>query len=205
MALTHALLLSLAEQSGSGYELTNRFDRSIGYFYSATHQQIYRTLRRMEDDSWLRCQVVDQEGRPAKKVYTVAELGYRELSRWIASSEGTDMRDLALKVRAATYADSDVVVEQIRAQRNAHAAALEGYLHMQKRQFPAPDQLSGAALPNTSSYAEASAWRKASPTGATKCCQLCPSHMSQPGLTKVKSMSNSYPTLLSPWISDSRR
>lgn len=144
--LTHALLLSLAEQSGSGYELTNRFDRSIGYFYSATHQQIYRTLRRMEDDSWLRCQVVDQEGRPAKKVYTVAELGYRELSRWIASSEGTDMRDLALKVRAATYADSDVVVEQIRAQRNAHAAALEGYLHMQKRQFPAPDQLSGAAL-----------------------------------------------------------
>lgn len=146
MALTHALLLSLAEQSGSGYELTNRFDRSIGYFYSATHQQIYRTLRRMEDDSWLRCQVVDQEGRPAKKVYTVAELGYRELSRWIASSEGTDMRDLALKVRAATYADSDVVVEQIRAQRNAHAAALEGYLHMQKRQSPAPDQLSGAAL-----------------------------------------------------------
>lgn len=146
MALTHALLLSLAEQSGSGYELTNRFDRSIGYFYSATHQQIYRTLRRMEDDSWLRCQVVDQEGRPAKKVYTVAELGYRELSRWIASYEGTDMRDLALKVRAATYADSDVVVEQIRAQRNAHAAALEGYLHMQKRQFPAPDQLSGAAL-----------------------------------------------------------
>ncbi|MDO3279529.1 PadR family transcriptional regulator [Mycobacteroides abscessus subsp. abscessus] len=146
MALTHALLLSLAEQSGSGYELTNRFDRSIGYFYSATHQQIYRTLRRMEDDSWLHCQVVDQEGRPAKKVYTVAELGYRELSRWIASSEGTDMRDLALKVRAATYADSDVVIEQIRAQRNAHAAALEGYLHMQKRQFPAPDQLSGAAL-----------------------------------------------------------
>ncbi|AWG52735.1 PadR family transcriptional regulator [Mycobacteroides abscessus subsp. abscessus] len=146
MALTHALLLSLAEQSGSGYELTNRFDRSIGYFYSATHQQIYRTLRRMEDDSWLHCQIVDQEGRPAKKVYTVAELGYRELSRWIASSEGTDMRDLALKVRAATYADSDVVIEQIRAQRNAHAAALEGYLHMQKRQFPAPDQLSGAAL-----------------------------------------------------------
>lgn len=146
MALTHAILLSLAEQSGSGYELTRRFDRSIGYFYSATHQQIYRTLRRMEDDSWLHCKVVDQEGRPAKKVYTVAELGHRELSRWIAGSEGTEMRDLALKIRGATYADPGVVVEQIRTQRDAHAVLLDGYRQMEKRQFPAPNQLTGAAL-----------------------------------------------------------
>lgn len=146
MALTHALLLSLSEQSGSGYELTNRFDRSIGYFYSATHQQIYRTLRRMEDDSWLHCQVVDQEGRPAKKVYTVAELGRRELSRWVNSPEGTEMRDLALKVRAATFGDPEAVIAHVRTQRNAHAVALDGYLQMEKRQFPAPDQLSGAEL-----------------------------------------------------------
>nr|WP_199345186.1 PadR family transcriptional regulator [Mycobacteroides chelonae] len=146
VALTHAILLSLAEQNGSGYELTSRFDRSIGYFYSATHQQIYRTLRRMEDDSWLRCTVVDQEGRPAKKVYDVAELGYRELSRWVNSSEGTDMRDLALKVRAGTYGDIDMVVEHIRVQRDTHLVMLDNYREMEKRQFPAPDQLTGAAL-----------------------------------------------------------
>ncbi|MUM16624.1 PadR family transcriptional regulator [Mycobacterium sp. CBMA271] len=146
MALAHALLLSLAEQNGSGYELTSRFDRSIGYFYSATHQQIYRTLRRMEDDSWLRCTVVDQEGRPAKKVYDVAELGYRELSRWVNSAEGTDMRDLALKVRAGTYGEIDAVVEHISVQRDAHAVMLDNYREMEKRQFPAPDQLTGAAL-----------------------------------------------------------
>lgn len=146
MALTHAILLSLAEQNGSGYELAHRFDRSIGYFYSATHQQIYRTLRRMEDDSWLRCTVVDQEGRPAKKVYDVAELGHRELARWVNGPEGTDMRDLALKIRAATYADLDLVIEHIRVQRDAHAAMLDNYRQMEKRQFPAPDQLTGANL-----------------------------------------------------------
>jgi DNA-binding PadR family transcriptional regulator len=146
VALTHAILLSLSEQSGSGYELTHRFDRSIGYFYSATHQQIYRTLRRMEEDGWLHCTVVDQEGRPAKKMYTVAELGRRELSRWVDSSEGTEMRDLALKIRAATYGDPDVVAEYIRAQRDAHTAMLDNYRQMEKRQFPAPSRLSGAAL-----------------------------------------------------------
>ncbi|BBZ03212.1 hypothetical protein MCHIJ_26490 [Mycolicibacterium chitae] len=33
MALPHAILVSLSEQSGSGYELASRFDRSIGYFW----------------------------------------------------------------------------------------------------------------------------------------------------------------------------
>ena len=44
VALPHAILVSLCEQSGSGYELARRFDRSIGYFWNATDQQFYITL-----------------------------------------------------------------------------------------------------------------------------------------------------------------
>ncbi len=75
MALPHAILVSLCEQAGSGYELARRFDRSIGYFWAATHQQIYRTLRVMEDDGWVRATTVAQHGRPDKKVYAVAGPG----------------------------------------------------------------------------------------------------------------------------------
>ena len=46
MALEHAILVSLTERAGSGYELARRFDRSIGFFWAATHQQIYRVLKR---------------------------------------------------------------------------------------------------------------------------------------------------------------
>ncbi|HJR40413.1 MAG TPA: PadR family transcriptional regulator, partial [Nocardioidaceae bacterium] len=53
MALEHALLVSLSERPGSGLELSRRFERSIGFFWNATHQQIYRVLRRMEDDGWV--------------------------------------------------------------------------------------------------------------------------------------------------------
>ncbi|MEU0155402.1 PadR family transcriptional regulator [Micromonospora fulviviridis] len=42
MSLEHAILVSLLEQPASGYELARRFDRSIGRFWTATHQQIYR-------------------------------------------------------------------------------------------------------------------------------------------------------------------
>lgn len=40
MALEHAILVALAERSATGYDLARRFDRSIGFFWRATHQQI---------------------------------------------------------------------------------------------------------------------------------------------------------------------
>ena len=64
MALEHAILVSLLEKPGSGYELARRFDRSIGHFWTATHQQIYRVLKRMEADGLLAVREVAQQ-RPA--------------------------------------------------------------------------------------------------------------------------------------------
>lgn len=154
MALPHAILVSLSEQSGSGYELARRFDRSIGFFWSATHQQIYRTLRAMEDDGWVHATPVVQQGRPDKKVYTVAEAGRDELARWLAEpltgrgSSVTDnrTRDLAVKIRAAAYGDLAALRDQVRALRTERAALLDTYRGFEKRQFPDPSALSGSAL-----------------------------------------------------------
>ncbi|MCV7229909.1 PadR family transcriptional regulator [Mycolicibacterium komossense] len=154
MALPHAILVSLSEQSGSGYELASRFDRSIGHFWSATHQQIYRTLRTMEDDGWVHVTPVTQQGRPDKKVYTVAESGRAELARWIAEpltgdgSAATDSRtrDLAVKLRGAVYGDVSALHQQIVALRAERAALLDVYRGYEKRQFPEPGALRGAAL-----------------------------------------------------------
>src|SRR3954462_10363666 len=85
MSLEHAILVSLSERPASGLDLTRRFDRSIGFFWSATHQQIYRVLARMEADGWVRCRHVAQHGRADKKVYAVAAAGRGELRRWLAT------------------------------------------------------------------------------------------------------------------------
>mgnify|MGYP006161823219 CR=1 FL=1 len=53
MALEHALLVALREQPASGLDLARRFEKSIGFFWHATHQQIYRVLGRMERDGWI--------------------------------------------------------------------------------------------------------------------------------------------------------
>jgi DNA-binding PadR family transcriptional regulator len=158
VALPHAILVSLCEQSSSGYELARRFDRSIGYFWRATHQQIYRTLRVMEDEGWVSVTPVVQQGRPDKKVYTVSDAGRAELARWIAapisparSGRGsavadTRSRDIAVKVRGAAYGDVAALRAQIGSLRAERASLLDTYRGYEKRQFPNPSALGGTVL-----------------------------------------------------------
>jgi DNA-binding PadR family transcriptional regulator len=147
VALPHAILVSLCEQSGSGYELTHRFDRSIGYFWSATHQQIYRTLRTMESDGWVSATVVSQQGRPDKKVYTVSDAGRSALARWIAAPLGSGgTRELAVKLRGAGYGDRAALLDQVLSLRAERAQLLDTYRGFEKKQFPDPTVLRDSAL-----------------------------------------------------------
>ena len=143
MALEHAILVSLTERAGSGYELARRFDRSIGYFWPATHQQIYRVLRRMDEAGWVKHTEIAQDGRPDKKVYRVAAAGRAELSRWLAEPEDPAvLRDgLGVKLRGASLGSVDVVLKEIERHRAEHTTRLEVYRGIQKRDFPKPNTL----------------------------------------------------------------
>jgi DNA-binding PadR family transcriptional regulator len=148
MALEHAILVSLTERAGSGYELARRFDRSIGFFWPATHQQIYRVLRRMDDAGWVTHTDVAQEGRPDKKVYEVSAAGREELTRWLA--EPVDiavLRDgLSVKIRGASVGDTAAVLREVERHRGEHAALLEVFRGIQRRDFPKPAKLNGREL-----------------------------------------------------------
>jgi len=147
MALEHAILVSLSERAGSGYELTRRFEKSIGLFWSATHQQIYRVLKRMEEAGWVAVDVVAQSGRPDKKVYTVSDAGRAELARWLAAPDpSAGPVELAVKIRGASFGDPAKVAEEIVRHRANHAERLDVYRQIEKRDFPAPSALTGRHL-----------------------------------------------------------
>ncbi|KRF19318.1 PadR family transcriptional regulator [Nocardioides sp. Soil797] len=148
MALEHALLVSLSERTASGLELTRRFDRSIGHFWTATHQQIYRVLGRMEKDGWVRSETVAQQGRPDKKVYEVTEPGRLELERWIAEpTAGDPLRSsLMVKFRGASYGDRAALLEQARERLDEHNKRLALYEHLVGRDYADPSTLDGHDL-----------------------------------------------------------
>ena len=148
MALEHAILVSLAEKASSGYDLARRFERSIGQFWSASHQQIYKVLARMEADGWVAARVVAQDGRPDKKVYEVTDAGRAELRDWLARPSAVDVArsELAVKIRAASHGDAGELAAEIRRHRDAHAERLDGYTENEKQEFPDPGRLRGARL-----------------------------------------------------------
>ncbi|MEU7005523.1 PadR family transcriptional regulator [Streptomyces sp. NPDC046332] len=141
MAIEHAILVSLLEKPGSGYELARRFERSIGYFWTASHQQIYRVLKRMESEGWIDVQDVPQQGRPDKKEYSVAALGRTALSTWLHEPiEPESIRhDLAVKIRGAAFDDPAALIGEVERHRQAHTERLARYLAGEERDFTGPD------------------------------------------------------------------
>jgi len=148
MALEHVLLVALRERSGSGLELTKRFERTIGFFWHASHQQIYRTLARMADDGWVEVETVVQAGRPDKKVYAVSALGEKALAEWLATPSPPERlrTEVAVKMRGASYGDRAAVLHELAGRLADHRARLAAYRQMETEQFPDPADLGETAL-----------------------------------------------------------
>jgi DNA-binding PadR family transcriptional regulator len=140
MSLPHALLTALLEHPCSGSELAGRFDRSIGYFWPATHQQIYRELGRLEQAGWV--ESLPPTGRGGKRVYEVLPAGRAELARWTGESQQPKpLRDeLMVRLRAeAAIGPTPALLREIERQRQLHAQKLELYRQIEARDFPGED------------------------------------------------------------------
>ncbi|MFI6638376.1 PadR family transcriptional regulator [Streptomyces sp. NPDC050504] len=141
MSLPYAILTALLEKPSSGLELTRRFDKSIGYFWSATHQQIYRELGKLEEAGLIRALVPEQPVRGQKKEYEVLPEGRAALAAWVALPEDPrPPRDpLLLRMRAAAVVGTAGLAGELRRHLALHEAQLAQYLAIEEKDFP-PDR-----------------------------------------------------------------
>ncbi|BBH17610.1 PadR family transcriptional regulator [Nocardioides baekrokdamisoli] len=138
VALEHALLVSLREHPASGSELARRFAKSIGFFWSATHQQIYKVLHRMAADGW-----IEGDADQARTTYTLTPLGDQVLADWISSPTPPEKtrNDLAVKMRAASFGDRTHLLSELAELVAEHRIRLAHYEAMQRRDYPDPSTL----------------------------------------------------------------
>ncbi|WP_406206062.1 PadR family transcriptional regulator [Kitasatospora sp. NBC_01560] len=138
MSLPHAILTALLEKPSSGLELTRRFDKSIGFFWSATHQQIYRELGRLETAGLIRTLPQPGPVRGQKKEYDVLPAGRAELERWTAAAgEPKSIREpLLLRLRAAAVVGTAGLDADLARHLALHRAQLADYLEIEQRDFP---------------------------------------------------------------------
>lgn len=144
MSLSHAVLTSLIEKSSSGYELARRFDKSIGYFWHATHQQIYRELARMEAAGWITSSSAPDAGKTRKREYQVLAPGRAELARWASEPcAPLDLRDeLMVKLRADAALGEIDLCDELRRRIAQHHEKLAHYRQIEQRDFPSAKPLS---------------------------------------------------------------
>jgi DNA-binding PadR family transcriptional regulator len=136
MSLPHALLTALIERSCSGSELAERFDRSIGYFWQASHQQVYRELARLEAAGFVHGSLVDG-ARGGKKTYRVLPKGVKELRRWLAERPApSPVRDeLMVRLRAEAVIGPTRLIEELASLAGQHREKLNVYREIEARDF----------------------------------------------------------------------
>ena len=73
MALRDAILVSLSDGPMSGYDLAKHFDQTVGFFWRATHSQIYRELSKLKDKGLVTAEEISQSGKPNRILYSITE------------------------------------------------------------------------------------------------------------------------------------
>ncbi|MEL4897599.1 PadR family transcriptional regulator [Crocosphaera sp. Alani8] len=134
MTLTHTILVALTTKSHTGYEIWKTFEERLNFFWKATQQQIYRELGKMEKKGFVNSEIILQQGRPNKKLYSITEEGQIELENWISlPSEPTVIReDLLVKIRAGDLVNPDIIVQELKHHHQIHQENLNTYQQREK-------------------------------------------------------------------------
>ncbi|WP_119070306.1 PadR family transcriptional regulator [Rubrobacter indicoceani] len=81
--LGYAVLGLLAGGEMSGYDLKLRMAEPVGYFWEASHSQIYPELAKLEGAGMVFHEVVPQSGKPDRKVYGITASGLEAVGEWV--------------------------------------------------------------------------------------------------------------------------
>ncbi len=140
MSLSHVLLTSLLEKPSTGSELGRRFDRSMGFFWNATHQQIYRELNAMLQKGWIST-VEDEDSVSRKKTYQVEAPGREELANWmLQQSPPAQLREeLMVRLRAEAQLGSNTILPELERHLELHREKLNIYQKIFAKDFSATD------------------------------------------------------------------
>ena len=138
MALGDAILACLTERPMTGYELAKTFDASIGFFWKADHQQIYRELSKLRDRGHVQAREVVQSGKPNKLVYTLTDDGRAALRHWAArpSVPPSIKDDLLVRMCALDCVDIEPLRTDLMARLEHHRDRYERYERLLNKRFP---------------------------------------------------------------------
>ena len=128
--LGYAILSLLARISLTGYDLAREMKKPHSFFFGqAQLSQIYPELARLEAAELIASQIIEQRGRPDRKVYSILPLGRQQLERWVVSPTPLlEVRsEFLIKAHSLWLADPEQALIQFQEQERYHQANLAAY------------------------------------------------------------------------------
>ncbi len=141
MALAEAILVCLTDRPMSGYDLAKTFDASIGFFWRASHQQVYRELAKLRERGLVKSSEIEQRGKPNRIVHTITTAGKKSLLAWSQKpSRVPSVKDeLLVKLYAVEHVDLAALREQLEVRLDHHRGLLTAYMRIKERFYDNKD------------------------------------------------------------------
>jgi len=128
--LGYAILSLLARAPLSGYDIAREMKKPHAFFYGqAQTSQIYPELARLQEAALITSTVVEQQGKPDRRVYALAPEGLQRLRSWLV--EPTPIlearSELLIKAHSLWLADPAEALLRFAEHERYHARQLEVY------------------------------------------------------------------------------
>ncbi len=115
----------------SGYDMQRYFDEG-GYFWPASHAQVYQELRKMEHEGLIEATIAPRGAKAEKRIYNLTENGQRELQMLTLQPYGypPERDGMRLQFMYLDLVPFEVAREHLRAHISHYRLAIQ---HLQGR------------------------------------------------------------------------
>jgi PadR family transcriptional regulator AphA len=130
MNLRHFILGLLARQPMSGYDIKGCLESLDWLISSPSFGSVYPALHGLLKDGLVTVEVIHNQDRPARKVYSITEAGKRALRVWVSEPLDSDvsLRAFVMRLMLANSLSPTGLIACLRQRRSQvafHRAALE--------------------------------------------------------------------------------
>lgn len=105
----------LVEKSRTGYEINQVFETIFTHFYKASYGMIYPTLKKLEKSGFIEKNIVNQEGKPSKNIFSITHSGIEEFKKYLDTNIDLESRESEFMVRMylGSFVKEDVLQQWI--------------------------------------------------------------------------------------------
>lgn len=127
----------LCEKPMSGYDIKQKMEDSVSYFFDASFGAIYPALRKMEKEGLVEKQVIQQEGKPNKNLFVITECGKTQFQNYLNSpiSPTVTRSDILIRLFFGKFTTKENVLNWLDEERQKNEEMYEN-LERMANEFP---------------------------------------------------------------------